>query len=92
MEKFFEEVRSELRALVQAVQVIATETQHLSENLANTAAEILDNTDLKALLHIRDTKLGQIKSKLPIYNLDGKDYYFKNEIIDHIRAHPKKYK
>ncbi|MGE8422586.1 MAG: hypothetical protein ACN6PI_07140, partial [Sphingobacterium siyangense] len=68
------------------------EAQHLSENLANTAAEILDNTDLKALLHIRDTKLGQIKSQLPIYNLDGKDYYFKNEIAAHIRAHPKKYK
>ena len=92
MEKFFEEVRSELRALVQAVQVIATEAQHLCQHLADSAVEILDNTDLKALLHIRDTKLGQIKGQLPIYNLDGKDYYFKNEIAAHIRANPKKQK
>lgn len=92
MEKFFEELKSELRALVQAVQVIAAEAQHLSQNLVNTATEILDNTDIKALLNIRDTKLGQIKAQLPIYNLDGKDYYFKNEIVAHIKGNPKRHK
>jgi len=92
MEKFFEEVRSELRALVQAVQVIAKEARQVSQNLINTTSELLDNTDIKELLHIRDTKLWQIKPQLPGYNLDGKDYYFKNEIIAYIKANPKKYK
>ncbi|WP_333888771.1 hypothetical protein [Sphingobacterium siyangense] len=92
MEKFFEEVRSELRALVQAVQVIAKEARQVSQNLINSTSELLDNTDIKELLHIRDTKLGQIKHLLPGYNLDGKDYYFKNEIIAYIKANPKKYK
>lgn len=92
MENFFEEVRAELRALVQAVQVIAKEARKISQSLVSTTTELLDNTDIKELLNIRDTKLGQIKAQIPSYNLDGKDYYFKDEIIAHIKANPKKYK
>ncbi|MGE8290288.1 MAG: hypothetical protein ACN6ON_01370 [Sphingobacterium sp.] len=92
MEKFFEEVKSELRALVQAVQVIASQAQQLSQNYGSAAAELMDNTDMKSFLKIRDTKLGELKAHLPTYNLDGKDFYFKNEIMAHIKANPKKRK
>ncbi|MDR2273910.1 MAG: hypothetical protein LBF27_23585 [Sphingobacterium sp.] len=89
MEKFFEEVKSQLRDLVQAVQVIATQAQQLSKGYLGTATELMDNTDIKSFLKIRDTKLGELKAQLPIYSLDGKDFYFKEEVIAHIKANPK---
>ncbi|MDM1296825.1 hypothetical protein HX021_21280 [Sphingobacterium sp. N143] len=92
MENFFEEVRSELRALVQAVQVIAAEAKRLSQHYLDATSELMDNTDIKTFLKIRDTKLGELKSILPIYNLEGKDFYFKNEVIAYIKASPKKKK
>ncbi|GAA4175496.1 hypothetical protein [Sphingobacterium ginsenosidimutans] len=92
MEKFFEEVKSQLRDLVQAVQVIAVQAQQLSQSYLGTAAELMDNTDMKSFLKIRDTKLGELKTQLPIYSLDGKDFYFKDEIIAYIKANPKKKK
>ncbi|RKE45348.1 hypothetical protein [Sphingobacterium detergens] len=92
MEKFFEEVKSQLRDLVQAVQVIAVQAQQLSQSYLGTAADLMDNTDMKSFLKIRDTKLGELKTQLPIYSLDGKDFYFKDEIIAYIKANPKKKK
>lgn len=49
--------------------------------------ELLDNTDLKHILKIGDTKFFQLKkSKLfPTYRLNGKDYYLEKEILEAIR-------
>lgn len=57
------------------VETIVQQQPPLKENL-------LDNTDLKMILKIADTKFFQLKKekKFPTYRLNGKDYYFENEI------------
>lgn len=48
---------------------------------------LLDNTDVKQIFKVGDTKLYSIKKKLPTYRPDGKDYYFADEVVDEIKKH-----
>lgn len=54
---------------------------------AQTSVKVLDNADIKVMLKIGDTKLYHLKKKkiLKVYDLDGKDIYLENEVIEAIR-------
>lgn len=48
---------------------------------------LLDNTDLKHILKIADTKFFQAKKLFKTYRLDNKDYYLLDEVLDTIQEH-----
>jgi len=48
---------------------------------------LLDNTDLKEILKIADTKFFKVKKLFKTYRLDQKDYYLIDEVLDTIREH-----
>lgn len=52
-----------------------------------TSFKVLDNADIKSMFKIGDTKLYHLKKKniLKAYDLDGKDIYLENEVLEAIR-------
>lgn len=54
----------------------------------------LDNADMKHLFNIGDTKLGELKrgAFFRVYDLNGKDVYYRPEVDEAVRSHPKSFK
>lgn len=48
---------------------------------------LLDNTDIKQIFKIGDTKFFSLKKLLEHYRPDGKDYYFADEVIQTIKKY-----
>lgn len=92
MDKNFQLIVKNQEATIALLQQISNDLKILSQLAEDNNGEdlnknILDNTDLKQILKIRDTKLFELKKAkiFTTYNLKGKDLYFKNEIIESIR-------
>lgn len=50
---------------------------------------VMDNTDLKELFKVANTKFFSIKKYFKTYELDKTDFYLADEVLDTIRKHEK---
>jgi hypothetical protein len=78
MNRLFENQNRLLDTLI--AQMDKTDKESLQKRL-------LDNTDLKDILKIADTKFFKVKKLFKTYRLDQKDYYLIDEVLDTIREH-----
>ncbi|PRD54709.1 hypothetical protein [Sphingobacterium gobiense] len=83
-----------LEKAIELLEKLNQRFENLSINLLDRVApslkdQLLDNTDLKDILKVGDTKFFQLKKceLFPTYRLNGKDYYLENEILEAIRIH-----
>ncbi|TDQ79730.1 hypothetical protein [Sphingobacterium yanglingense] len=51
---------------------------------------IIDNSDLKDIFKVADTKFYRLKKLFTSYELDSKDYYLTDEILKAIKKHKRK--
>lgn len=75
------------------VEMLAAMYSMLSKKeLQKLKTLILDNTDLKEVLKVADTKFFSVKKLFKTYELDKKDYYLLEDIITTLKKHEKKTK
>ncbi len=84
------------RELIHRFTLLDSRIQAIESHLVQKAAPRpwLDNADMKHLFNIGDTKLGELKrgAYFPIYDLNGKDMYYRPEVDEAVRRHPKSFK
>lgn len=92
MEKHAQKMMLLHEKTIELLEKLNQHFENLSKKLLDMVSrpledELLDNTDLKHILKIGDTKFFQLKKcKLfPTYRLNGKDYYLEKEILEAIR-------
>ncbi|NGM64421.1 hypothetical protein [Sphingobacterium sp. SGR-19] len=94
MNKHAQKTMQLLEKTIELLEKLNQRFENLSTNLLDRVApplkdQLLDNTDLKGILKVGDTKFFQLKRStiFPTYRLNGKDYYLENEILEAIRIH-----
>ncbi|RZF57897.1 hypothetical protein [Sphingobacterium corticibacterium] len=94
MEKYAQKMLQLQERVIELLEKLDERFEKLSNALLDWAPEslknqLLDNTDLKGILKIGDTKFFQLKKcrVFPTYRLNGKDYYLENEVLEAIRIH-----
>lgn len=76
-------------------KLVKKQNRLLKKMLANTRPSgkeylqnnLLDNTDIKQIFKIADTKFYELKKILEAYRPLGKDYYFADEVVEAIKKH-----
>lgn len=69
------------------LKLIALATPTDKESLKNT---LVDNADLKEIFKVADTKFYRIKKLFTAYEIDNKDYYLLDEILETVKKYKTK--
>lgn len=78
------EVLEEIKALLK--QIITVMLPYENDDKIEPFPKLMDNTDLRQLLKVADTKFYLLKKLFTCYKVLGKDYYFESEVYAVIRS------